>query len=555
MSKTLNFTARLMAVIFAALFVIVTPPVLILSVLGWQLFSPDLYKRALADQSIYERFPALVAEQIAYQVNLTAPDIENMSDSPQLQACVKRALGEEAYNAVASFQRQPTAAEIELIKPCAEWYGEREQAGEGGPPPALGSLSQADWKALLSILIPTAWLQTQTESAIDQVFASLDSDDPTQPITISLLPLKEHLGEGAAVAAYLRLVRAQPACTDEQLAALADAPPTELPPCRPPEEMLNATIAQNQNMLSEVVAKIPDEADLSQIGKSGNDVGGAPPPGSGGPLGDNPRQTLRRVRMIMRLSPLLPVALLLLMTLSAVRSLKAWLRWWGVPFLIVGLIGVAAVVAARSVPTMNRAFATYVAGKVPPSVSPGLLHMVMDIQRNIFGSLAARLGVDAAVIGASGAAMLAGSVFVSPKQAGNVTADTAAPERELRDGAQVPERPQSLPEPSSVKPLPGDGAQAVEQSQARAGAPPTRRTRLAFQIMGIAGLAFGLAYIAALLFIAVTLGEDQDKANGALGLTSIVCLLPAMVLLGGAAGTWLLFVWRHAKRSNERRPD
>ncbi|MBI3360472.1 MAG: hypothetical protein HY023_05110, partial [Chloroflexi bacterium] len=418
--------ARLLALFFAALFIAVCPLTLVLFNIGWQMFDPALYKRALAEQHIYERLPGLAADQAVAQLSHIGPDIERMQATPELQRCVQQALDPAAFEEIAGFKREPTAAENDLMRPCFDKYLPPQDDGGGGPPDFAKSLTPEQLKALLPILIPASWLKTQTESAIDQVFASLDSDKPELSILISFADLKRHLAAGAAVDAFRYVVYSEPPCTAEQLAALA-VPLTNLPPCRPPEEVLTAIISQNQNTLSEAIAKIPDETDLIQMAKGRGDTPEAASPrqeGDNGPLGNNPRevlrnvrrgQVLRNVRRGLRLSPLLPAGLILLVTLFGVRSLNGWLRWWGIPFLIVGLIGVGAGVA--TLPAMNWAFATYAANRIPPTWSPGLLQTGLGMARQIVGTLARWIGSEAGAMGVIGLAMVVISVVVKPRPA------------------------------------------------------------------------------------------------------------------------------------------
>jgi len=46
---------------------------------------------------------------------------------------------------------------------------------------------------------------------------------------------------------------------------------------------------------------------------------------------------LQALRLFMRLSPLVPMLSLLVVTALAVRSLRDWLTWWGYPLLLAGL--------------------------------------------------------------------------------------------------------------------------------------------------------------------------------------------------------------------------
>lgn len=256
-------------------------------------------------------------------------------------------------------------------------------------------------------------MQAQAESVIDQAFAFIDSNDPAPPITISLAALREHLAGGAAVEAFLHVVRGRPPCTDEQLAVLASRPLQDLPTCRPPEAMLTSMAQEGAQVLIEAIGKIPDEVNLSEIFQGEGESTEAPPAEGGGPLGDNPREALRRIRWGLNLSPLLPAALLLLVTLFGVRSRKGLLRWRGIPFLLVGLAGIGLAVAA--LPAMDWAIATYVVGKLPPTMSPNLTQAGLDAGRYIMRTLVTWIGAEAGVIALAGLALLLGLFFVGPK--------------------------------------------------------------------------------------------------------------------------------------------
>ncbi|MBM3143793.1 MAG: hypothetical protein FJ010_02245 [Chloroflexi bacterium] len=415
---TINLFSSFVAAIFAVLFFVSALLTLILFNVGRQLFDPDLYKRALVEQGVYEKFPALVADQMTFQLayaeKRAGTDIENMTASPELEACLRGALGDEAFEAIAAFEREPDDAEIEGMKPCFAQYGETESDGGGGPPPGLATLTPADWEAILSHLIPSAWMQAQTESLIDQAFASLESDGPAPPITISLTALREHLAGGAAVEAFLQVVRARPPCNEEQLAALAIEPLGDLPTCRPPEAILDALAQEGGEILSEAILDIPDEVNLSKAFQGEGEPGAAQPSEGGGPFGNNPRQTLRWIRVGLNLSPLLPIVLLLLVTLFGVRSWRGWLSWWGALFFFVGFTGLG--MALVVLPAMNWAIDAYVVGKLPPSISPDLAQVGLDVGRYIVRTLVTWIGGEAGVIALVGVALLLGLFFVRPKR-------------------------------------------------------------------------------------------------------------------------------------------
>ncbi len=372
MRKVLAAIAKFIAFVFAVLLVVVAVVVLPLFNVGLHLFSPDVYKRALAEQNIYERIPALAAEQLDLQLHYTGPGLE-------------------------------------------EGEASAPEPGDG-PPAMFQNISRADWEELLSTLLPADWLKAQVESALDQTFAMLDSTDPESNVTISLVELKAHIGGEAGVAAFLQLVRAQPPCSQEELLGWGGAAEAALPTCRPPEEILTAATPQIQTTLAEVVAGFPDEANLSQTFAGGgeSEQGESSVPNSGEPQPD-PRTVLRSLRLGLRLSPSLPVVLLLLVALFGAHSGRALLRWWGIPLLAIGLVGI--VEGLIVLPAMQAGYATFVADKIPPYFSENIALAGLDVALQIGRTLAGWIGGEAVLIGLIGLAMLVGSFYIKGGQA------------------------------------------------------------------------------------------------------------------------------------------
>ena len=63
-----------LAGIFASLFVLLTPFVALLATGDLRMLQPDPYKQALVEQNVYDRLPALLAEQLVYSVIKIAAD-------------------------------------------------------------------------------------------------------------------------------------------------------------------------------------------------------------------------------------------------------------------------------------------------------------------------------------------------------------------------------------------------------------------------------------------------------------------------------------------------
>lgn len=429
MRTCLGMIAKFIAVILAMLFIVVTVLALLLLTVETQLLAPNVYKRVLAEQRIYERAPALVAETLARGViNPCAddPELEQCktegksapSENPliaalpsaslEFQDCLKRGVGAEAFAALVGATREPKSNEIKQIQSCMKQYGVPTglKLQQGGPPLYLWILDQSDWEAVLSVLLPAAWTQAQTESVLDQVFAYLDSK--TEIVKFSLVELKARIAGDVGVATFLQLVRAQPPCTKQDLDQFINpgvgGGPDQFLHCRPPEALLqNVTPAIKKN-LADVAAKLPDEAILIQPPQTPTAPAQEGFLRAGSPLGSSPREAVGRFRLATRALLIVAAALLLLVTLFGVRSWQGWLRWWGIPFLIVGSIcGGFALIAWLQ---MDWAIATYVVPKLPLTMPPNLAQAGLSVGRQIAQTFITGLGIAAGIIGAVGAAML-----------------------------------------------------------------------------------------------------------------------------------------------------
>ena len=59
-------------------------------------------------------------------------------------------------------------------------------------------------------------------------------------------------------------------------------------------------------------------------------------------IGEDPQVMRQRIDTGIRFSPLLVLCLLLLVAVFGVRSLRGWLRWWGIPIFIAAFITLSA---------------------------------------------------------------------------------------------------------------------------------------------------------------------------------------------------------------------
>lgn len=193
-----------------------------------------------------------------------------------------------------------------------------EVAAETGesPPAYLKFLTVQDWENLLGLILPAEDMRPVTEQAITEVFAVLNGQ--ADLATFDLRPIKEQLRQNG-VQAYLQVIRAQPACTPEEFQqvwgqASLDTESELL--CRPSEEQLALFMPALEQGIQEEASKISDEVILLDAREA--------------PLA----ASFQELRRAIRLSLIIPLILLGLVTIFAVRTLKSWLRWWGIPLVI-----------------------------------------------------------------------------------------------------------------------------------------------------------------------------------------------------------------------------
>ena len=295
---------------------------------GEQLLSPAVYKNALAAQRVYERLPRLAAAQLATQI---------------------------AYR-----PQEPAAA------------------AEEGTPYAFRTLTAEDWERILAAVLPSTWLQAQTERALDLILAD---PTPSGPLLISLSELKAQLVDGRGLAAYLTLVRAQPACAEAELGAWRTGP-TSLPRCRPPDAVLEALTPALAAELASVVQGLPDELDLR--GALG---------GSAGEAGDG--FDIAGARLVARLGTLLPLLPAALMAILVVRSPRGLARWVGIPLLVAAAASLS--LSAVLVPVADGQVARALA-QAPAYWSGELLAAARDLAHELAALLAARLALLSAIV-------------------------------------------------------------------------------------------------------------------------------------------------------------
>jgi hypothetical protein len=125
---------------------------------------------------------------------------------------------------------------------------------------------------------------------------------------------------------------------------------------------------------------------------------------------NDPRPRLQNARRLMRLSPLLPLGLLLLMTLLAVNSLKSWLNWWGIPFVLTGSL--ASLMSLSGAPMTGAIFQQILVNRMPAFLPAILLDYTGNLASAMVQTLLDPVLFQGLALALIGFGMVAGAFFI-----------------------------------------------------------------------------------------------------------------------------------------------
>lgn len=411
MRKIWSGLARFIAIILAIIFVLAAVQALFLTGVERRLTSPDTYKAILNEQQVYSRLPRVLAEQLVMQATYN-PCQQNPllceNASPEFLDCALSKLGQERFDLLRGGLEVLTDTEKDQLQPCIRDFGpDLQQGSDGGTPTFLKTLGIPEWELIIGKLFPPEELRATTEGLLDQFFGFLKGG--REDVVLSLGPFKNRLTGQAGLDAVIAVLKNQPRCTPEsyeQMTASLTGQDGEMVLCAPTNEQLEPMIPLIQAQLGSLAASLPDAQVLldAQSGENSNQAG---------PLGTGPRENLRSLRLMMRLSPVLPLAFLLLITLLTVRTPRSWLRWWGIPFLAAGLTALSAVAMTAAI--NNQIWLAFLAERIPPYISLGTLNLVQDVFRALIRALLDGMTFSAILLGLLGLGMWIASFFIKPK--------------------------------------------------------------------------------------------------------------------------------------------
>lgn len=192
------------------------------------------------------------------------------------------------------------------------------------PFPFLKELSAEEWQSTIASLLPPEEMRALADGALDSTFDFINGK--TNSAVISMLPIKSQLAGPSGVNVIKQFLKSQPDCTVEQLTQMGlGFLGGNIALCNPPEQAMSLVEPLIQSQLQTVTAAFPDQIAII----SSNTDSRSP---------NDPRYKLHIIRSAIHFSPIFVILLLLAIGLLAVHSLRDFLLWWGMPFLIIGAI-------------------------------------------------------------------------------------------------------------------------------------------------------------------------------------------------------------------------
>lgn len=254
------------------------------------------------------------------------------------------------------------------------------------------NFSIEQWQTLLVQLLPPDMLRVVTIDGVTQVVSYLNGERPDAVLSLAIL--KTHMKSPDGINAFHAILEAQPDCTIEQLTAMALGQQA-LVLCNPPETFLTFDLGPFIDaQIQRLIGLVPDQVTII-------------PAGSSRPAYLN---YVMDLRVFMRLSPLLPILCLFIIAFLAVRRLRDWLNWWGIPLLFAGLV--TFLIAALSGPLAALIFQVFFAPALPTGVPADVVELFRDLTTAIIRDALQPALLVAGIMLLAGLAMVAIGFFL-----------------------------------------------------------------------------------------------------------------------------------------------
>ena len=344
----LALAASSVAILACVFFVILCSLSVPAYILSSRITDASLYIDALQEADVYAEFPALFAEQMDYWINSL----------------------KSSYFLVELFFR---------------------------------NLARSDWEIIAEKIVTAEWLQTQTESLIQQFFDYGETEDAALTLRISFSELKARLGGEVGFQTYMDITSTKPECNVLELTQWLVAPFIDmLPICKLPEgEQIFLFSAPDPktvvpDILADWASTLPDEEDLVES-FSQADLDEI----------DSFFALMKIVQIGSVVGLALAVFLLGLSLVSTnVRSSNGWLVYWGLSIFFAGffVLSFAILFALVSIWQIGELFKS-----MNDIFIASMVDLGVEVGTNIMMALAIPIGIMGLILVVLGAGMVAAS--------------------------------------------------------------------------------------------------------------------------------------------------
>lgn len=328
--------------------------------------SPQTYKQAFAENKVYEKLPLVTAEEFSLVKSLL---IDPCEETTIAGSCIDQSVSRAQIGESTSTDGPGIEATV-----------------------FLNGINEDQWNALVLHLLTPEDLRESAETAVNETIAYFkgEADSVTMPLTY----IKARLTSIADEELIPLLLNSQPICTLEQQALIMSAGFSEVgsPPifCSAMGGTAQVLSFDLQRRLTSVASEIPDFAVLIKPPSPSN------PPSLQRLIGKDLRDTLKTLHKNSQYIPLLPFALLLLVTAFGVRSLRGLLRWWGIPIFIASLLTLILGIVIFFM--FDQIWLNYVLIHLPPLLTSGFGEIIYGVSHSLANYLSQHLMLEAGIV-------------------------------------------------------------------------------------------------------------------------------------------------------------
>jgi len=346
---------KFIAILLAAFTVITTIFILLLMSFNRTILNRQIVRQAFIKNHVYERIPAELSKEFL------------LAKSFLIDPCTEAG---DASSCIIDGSLDGTVS--------GGWLGMEGAA-------FINNLNQDQWKNLVVYLIPPADLQASTESTTDEFIAYFRG--ATNAVTMPLAIVKTRLTEITDEELTMLLLDARPACTVEQQALIMSGEISELGSapifCPATGGTSQVLLLDLRRRLTAIAAEVPEQITFIKPPSPSN------PPGLQKVIGADLQSTLQKINANSQNLLFLPFALLLLVTVFCVRSLRGLLRWWGIPIFIASLITL--ILGAVLFFAFDQIWLNYISTDFPPILITGLGDIIYDVTHSLANDLSKQI--------------------------------------------------------------------------------------------------------------------------------------------------------------------